>query len=249
MSLKVDKNNIYVIVPPKSDDITSINKFMENDFTIFVRARIFPEELPYEQDCYIVARNGKHSGICVRKLLDNRILISFSYWINSLYRSNESEYKHITYILPKEWENEFNEYIMTCNNSAQSIYCYVNNEYKGTITYHYYQKEDYSNAFIWFGCGSMIVEPEFKSIGSFEYELAFFLNKNIDINDIYYMKNNYRDHIEFIFDELPTIKDSFMHKDSILFLSDFKHQTQYKLWNYAFNGVFPQLYIENNIYF
>jgi hypothetical protein len=244
MSLKIDKDTIYVIVPSTSEAHSQM-QFMEKDFTVFIRAKIFGEELPLDTDCFLFSRNGKHSGICVRKN-DDKLVISFSYWFLD---SDETVYKNIVYELPTELENEFNDYVIKCNHKNQTIEYYVNKLLVGKISYDNLTKEDYSKSFIWFGCGSMIVDELYRAIGSFEYDTAFALSKNISIDDIYELKNDSINNCKLLFNELPVFNENTSYIKNVIFFLDFNNKSNYKLWNYSFNGIFPQLYIENNIYF
>jgi len=248
MSLKTDKDNIYVIVPPV-DTLDSITNFMKENFTIFVRVKIIGDKLPFNEDSFIFSRNGKHSGICVRRMENNDLSVSFSYWFSSNDGEDKNIYKNITFLLPNELKNEFNDYVMICDQERKIISCYINNINIGAITYSGLIKEDYSKSFIWFGCGSMIVENKYKGIGEFEFELSFALSDNININDIDHFKNTYMNYTKLLFDELPVFNSSLELKEKLIFFLDFDNKSKYKIWNYIFNGIFPQFYIENNIYF
>lgn len=246
MKLITNKDNIYLIVPSYNDK-SSINTFMEKDFTIFVRARVIPDGLPFNDDAFILARNGKHSGISIRKDNGENLVASFYYWFSD--RDNKTVYKNVSYMLSEDMKHGFNEYIMTCDHNKRQIFCYINKSCVGTIDYEGLIKEDYTGAFVWFGCGSMIVEKMYQSIGSFEYDIVFLLNKNIDLDTIYDLNQNYNEYVDLLFEELPVLNTKAPHRENILFFSDFKHKTKYKIWNYTFNGAYPQFYIENNIYF
>lgn len=245
MSLKINKDNIYVIVP-LADESKSMDNFMEENFTIFVRVKLFKDDLPINEESFFFSRNGKHSGISTRKIND-KLIISFSYWFSS--ENDKNIYKNVVYELPTEIENEFNDYLMICDHKINEIYCYVNGKNIGTISYNGLIKENYSKSFVWFGCGSMIVEKIHKGIGNFEYSLSFALSDKISVDSVNNIKSDYKEFINTSFADLPILSDEMYFKDKMFFFLDFNHKTKYKIWNFIFNGVYPQLYIENNIYF
>lgn len=63
MSLKVNKDNIFFILPESRYAVSDrIDKFMEEDFTVHLTAKLFPEKLINKQ-AYMFARNGMHSQV------------------------------------------------------------------------------------------------------------------------------------------------------------------------------------------
>ena len=108
-------------------------------------------------------------------------------------------------------------------------------------------KESYKGTFVWVGCGSVFIDEKYQNFGEFEYDMMFGLSKNLDLEDISYLKKNYEIHTNIIGDVLPVFNKSVPNRKELHFFFDFKNETKYKIWNIAFNGHYLQSYIENNI--
>jgi hypothetical protein len=92
--------------------------------------------------------------------------------------------------------------------------------------------------------------PEEMRIGDFDFDLSFLLNKKIEFNKVNDIVKNYKQLYTIeMFDGLRKLKDNFELKDNFAFFCDFKNYTKYKLWDMTFSGNYPQIYIEDNIYF
>ncbi len=96
----------------------------------------------------------------------------------------------------------------------------------------------------------MIVEENFKNIGSFIYKLLFGLNVPLtydEIIDIVQYREKYvNEDSEF---GLPLVKrDIDLYKNFKLFF-DFEFKNKYKVWNMVNGNNFFQKYIEDNIIF
>lgn len=248
MSLITNKDNIYFMAPFMNSDYgDDFSNFMDKDFTIYVRCKLKEDSLKKNSPAYFFSRNGKHSGMCLVKNNDDLVFVNFSYWIID---KNENP-KHIIvpFLLPESYVHKMNDYIMICNHEESKIDCYINNLKVGSVDYKDMTKENYDKSFIWFGCGTMFSEDEYKNIGEYEYELTFALNKCLTIDEILELKKTYENDLVMIGDELPILGNNCLFKKNIKFLINFKNKTQYKIWNLVFNGHNPQLYIENNILF
>ena len=247
MSLITDKNNIF-LVSPETQHHTSKNfsSFMEEDFTIFIRARIVSEDFNVGDQGFLISRNGKHAGISVIKS-ESCFHIKFGYWFSN--ENDDNIYELLNYDLSVESAIEFNDYKMICNHTEKTIDCYINDILIGSIDYKGNIKHSYSDSFMWFGCGSMIIDSDYRDIGYFEYSLFFCLDKSLSGNEINELKNTYKNKIELLYGGLPILDNNIPNRNNILFFLDFENKTKYKLWNLVFNGLYPQLYIENNIYF
>ncbi len=146
--------------------------------------------------------------------------------------------------------NEFNDYVMICDETKKEIHCYFNDELVGTISYKNKEKQIYENTFYWFGCGSMMCPEEHRQIGDYDIELSFLLNKKIKIQEVSDISKNYtKSYTEEMFYGLRKLKEDFYLKDNFAFFCDFNQKTRYKIWDMTFSGNYPQIYIENNIYF
>lgn len=250
MTLKVDKNNIYVIGNRRKHGLSEyIHDFMENDFSIFVRAKIKKENLVPNKDAFMFSRNGQHSGLSVYIDDMGQLCVRFCYWLHNGVLG--SEIKNIDFMLQKEIEAEFNEYAVTCDNIKKVFYFYVNGVNVGVIDYDKQTKCNYSESFIWLGCGSMIMEEDWRNIGEFEYDLIFGLDKKLEIDVITDIAKNYE--VKYISEDpnfnLPVLNDAMPYKDNFKIFTNFKNKTAYKIWNMVTNGNQFQFYIENNMYF
>ena len=245
MSLRVDKDNIYAVIPNnKYNSFENIGNFMEKDFTIFIRAKIKKEGLNPSEESFLFARNGQHCGISMILDKDNDIFINFSYWFKP------SIISQVTYKLPKECEDVYNNYIILCDMELKTFIFYVNDIKAGTIDFSEYEKVEYSNSFIWLGCGNMIA-TNYKCIGDFMYELLILMDKNIPfdvIDEIY--KNFNPKYIDIENDYgIPTLNDKIPFKENFKMFCDFNNMNRFKIWNMIDNGNYLQKYLKNNIYF
>jgi hypothetical protein len=250
MSFKVDKDNIYCIMPFSryKTATTTIDDFMENDFTIFVKAKIIKESLCRNEPSYFFSRNGMHSGLYATITDDNRIQINFSYWF-SFYDNNIM--KQCNFYIPIDKESDMNEYIVKCDSINSKMEIFFNGESTGIIDYTDIKKITYIESIIWLGCGSMLSADIYKNIGSFEYDLVFALDIQIDLLKINDVSNNYK--LKYLekskFNELPILNESIPNKSNYKIFLNFENYTKYKIWDITAIGNYPQLYMENNIYF
>jgi hypothetical protein len=249
MSFKVTKDNIFFLLPESRYAVSDrIDGYMEEDFTLYVTAKLFPETLT-EKESFMIARNGMHSGISAFKDSEGgAVTIMFTYWFKE--DNGSVKPKQLTYILEENELNEFNEYIMICNHSSKVIECFFNKKLIGRIPYGRDVKQTYENAFYWFGCGSMIGPEEHRGFGDFEYKRAFVTNTKMNLEAIdEFNENLYTQYTEVIFNDLRKLKNNYPLKNNFAFLCDFNHHNRYKVWDLSFSGNYPQFYIEHNIYF
>jgi hypothetical protein len=263
MSLITNESNLYIINPigKYTDSISNWAKFMEEDFTIFIRSKILVDNMKNDNEGFLLSRNGMHAGISVIKNVNSNILIKFSYWFwqkNIKYNENgEMHYdepipirKEIQYHLLPEEQSEFNNYVMQCDHINNKILCYINTNLIGEIDYTGLDKCSYEEAYMWIGCANMVTPHiEHRHIGEFEHDLFFCLDKVMDLNTIYDIKDNYKEKYTKKYLDLLILNDDIPFKNNIYFFLDFTKQTMYKLWNMSFNGHYPNLYIENNTIF
>lgn len=246
--MKVDRRSIYLISPHNSiNNVKSFNTFMENSFTIYVKCKIDHLKLLVEKPAFIVSRNGQHAGISVVKGRDGFLYIEFDYWFKD--KDGIDKLEILNYKLPKNLNDEFNEYIMLCDDINKKIDCYVNNDLIGSISYIDKTKIDYTQSFIWFGCASMITDIQNRNVGSFDFDMFIALDTLLKIDEINYLKENYETHVDYVSDILPILNKTTPNIDHIVFFINFKNHTNYKVWNLVYNGYYPQIYMEKNIYF
>ncbi len=249
MSLKVDKDNIFFILPESRYSVSNrIDKWMEEDFSLHLSAKVFLEDLDINQS-FMFARNGMHSGISAFKDQFDNVNVSFSYWFRT--PNGESVVKQVFHGLLPEEVNEFNEYSMICDQfEDRKIDCYFNGKLVGTINFGDDEKQSYEHAFYWFGCGSMIGPEEHRGYGKFEYKLCFLLDKKLKIVELQDIADNYTDkYSHTVFNDLKKLNYDFALRPHFAFFCDFNHHNRYKVWDLSFSGNYPQFYIEHNIYF
>jgi hypothetical protein len=250
MSLRINKDNIYFIPPKRfnkynhSDDISG---FMEKDFTISVRVKIYKENMNPLKEAYIFSRNGMHSGIVANLNNNNEIEIKFLYWFTD--SDNNTFIKNIFFTLSSEFENDFNSYTVTCDEKNKVIDFYLNDIIIESLYYNELNRKNYTEEFIWIGCGSMIIsDPNYKFIGDFEYEYIYLLDKKLLISEIIDINKNYKLQLDYDSEYiLPILNNNIEHFENFKIFTDFDYRSKYKLWNMANNHNFFQLYIENNI--
>ena len=249
MSLKVNKDNIFFILPESRYSVSDnrIDGFMEQDFTVHINVKFFPELLTDKQS-YFFSRNGMHSGMSAFKDASENTNIAFTYWFNTPDGKNIA--KQVIHTLNKGEENEFNEYSMICYHHVdRKIDCYVNAMKIGTIFYDKDEKQSYEGAFYWFGCGSGTGAMEHRAYGDFEYNLACVFDTNMNTGDLWELIDNYEDYSSIVFNDMRKINYDYKYKKNLAFFCDFKHHNRYKVWDLSFGGNYPQFFIENNIFF
>jgi hypothetical protein len=248
MSFKTDKNNVFFINTQNIDNHgIDISEFMEENFTIYVKCKYDKHRLPYNDPSYIVSRNGRHSGICVLKMDDNTMVVNYSYWFNDF--NNEGKNILLQYIIPSSYDFVSNEYIMICNMDKKIIECYFNDINVGIIDFNDMTKHSYTDSFIWLGCASMMTDEKYRNIGNFDFDLFFGCDISLTIDEISNLKNNYTKTLSYISDDIPILNSKNQQYKNLKFLFNFKHKTEFKVWNLMFNGNNLQKYIENNILF
>jgi hypothetical protein len=250
MSLRVGKEDVYFILPESRYSVsTRIDRYMEEDFTLYVKARCIKESLEIEKEAFLFARNGMHTGISFYKDKFGEVFISFTYWFKD--KDGRGHIEQIYYPLTHEQADASNEFTMICDNFVdRKIDCYVNKELVGTIDFKGMDKQSYEGGFYWLGCGTMIGPEQHKCIGDFEIDTLFLLNKNIEIAEIDDILDNYKDkYTTTVHNNLKKLNKDYPLKKHFAFFCDFNERNRYKVWDISFNGNNPQVYIENNIYF
>jgi hypothetical protein len=249
MSLKVNKDNIFFILPESRYAVSDrIDMWMEEDFVLHTTAKVNTNILKDTQT-WIIARNGMHSGINAFKDYEGKVTIGFTYWFKQ--ENGEPIVKQAFYTLSEAELNEFNEFTMICDHHIdRKIDCFINSKLVGTIYFDKDEKQSYEWAFFWFGCGSMIGPEEHRGYGDFEYKLAFCLNKYLSIVEVQDIIDNYYDKYSHeVFNGLRKVNHDYPLRKNFAFLCDFSHHNRYKVWDASFSGNYPQFYIEHNIYF
>jgi hypothetical protein len=251
MSLRINKDNIFFILPEDRYSVSArIDNHMSKDFTLYVKQKINADFLEVDKEHYVFARNGMHSGISIYKDLSGGCHVVYSWWIRNK-NTGVYEYEKLTHRIDDRDINEHNEYVMICDDTVnKEIKCYFNDYLVGKISFQNAEKNSYEGAFYWFGCGSMICEEQYRQIGDFDFDLSFLLNKKITKEEVTDIVQNYKSKYTYqLLDGLRKFHGHFYLKDNFAFFCDFDNSTRYKIWDMTFSGNYPQIYIEDNIYF
>jgi hypothetical protein len=260
MSLKTNKDNIYVFSPhSRYIDYTTNewNSFMEKDFTIVVDLKIdFNNMAPHESK-YFISRNGKHAGLaCYVDASDNvHLMGTYYFWKHeSIEISGKTENvspisieKSFTYCIPIEEKYKSHTFVITCDDTFKKLYYYMDNILLGEIDYTGLEKHSYKNEYMYLGCGTMLSDdPLYNCIGEYEYYFLMCLDKCISINEIQNLKTNYKEKYYEDYFGFPILKNNTPYKENICIFIDFEYVNNYKIWNSSFNGCIPNLYIKDN---
>lgn len=261
MSLRINKDNIFFILTEDRYSVAKkIDTHMSKDFSFYVKAKVNSEFLEAGKEHFLFSRNGMHSGVSIYKSEDDKIHAVYQWWVKSD-NSDKYEVKMVGQWIPDELANEYNEYIMICDNDDEkNIKCYFNNILVGEIDFKNGEKKGYEESFYWFGCGSMLAsEKEHMHIGDFDYELSFLINKKLELSEVNEISKNYESYTFEMYNGLRRLKDDFylnndlndrrILKENFAFFCDFNQYTRYKIWDMTFSGNYPQVYIEDNIYY
>jgi hypothetical protein len=250
MSLKINKDNIFMMNPKNGYfDNTNVDDSMANDFTLFVKVKINPDVLR-QTDSFIISRSGAHSGISALKdAYEFASYIQYSYWFwNNSNNTPKLDVKQFHYKIEENEFDSFLELALVHHIDERNILCYYNGNVVGKLEYNDDELPAlYDDSPYWFGCGSMLSTSDTQS-GEFEFDKVFSVRRALDNDEIQDIIKNYKTkYCETIFeDNLIFKKDWEMTEDFALFC-DFENMSRYKIWNYAFNGNFPQLYVDNVI--
>jgi hypothetical protein len=249
MSIKINSENLYLILPSNvSFKDSDIRDSMENDFTLFARVKVDKDKLT-ENEAFIISRSGMHSGISVFKNQLGKVFLQYTYWFESEDDGSKSV-KQVHIEVNDSDLDDFIEVYMTNDDNKAKISCFLNNNIVGSIVYSGYKKLSYVDSPYWFGCGSMFGDENTRGIGDFEYDIIFAAKKkllNFDVQDI--IKNWDSKYTKKIFQTNKILNPNWEESKYFVFFCDFKLSNRYKLWNYAFNGNYPQIYIEGNVYY
>ena len=249
MSLKINAENLYLVLPSNvSFKESNIGDSMEKDFTLFARVKV-DKKILTETESFIISRSGMHSGISIFKNQLDKVFLQYTYWFENEEDGNKSV-KQVQIELKDSDLDDFIDVYMTNDDDRAKISCYLNNNVVGSMIYSGYTKLSYVDSPYWFGCGSMFGDDNTRGIGDFEYEIVFALNKrltSLDVQDL--IKNYQTKYSKKAFGNYKIFNPNWELTKHFAFFCDFEVSNRYKLWNYAFNGNYPQIYIEGNVYY
>jgi hypothetical protein len=256
MSLVTNIDNIYIVNPNSkyADEESNWSSFMESDFTIFLRSKIFVYKMKNGEYSFMISRNGKHAGLSTMKDEQNNIHVVLTYWFWQKNPEDENNpipiQKTLSHCLQLEQQDKFNDYSILCDHKNSKITFYINDLFIGEIDYSGMDKCSYKEAYMWFGCGNMVTETmDHRYVGDYEFDLFFCLDKLITLEDVIDLSENYESkYIDDYFD-LKILKKNTPYRNNIFFFLDFKEKNTFKIWNLSFNGHYPNFYIKDNTTF
>ena len=75
MSLFVRYAEPWIVLPESRYDISDrkIDKYMDEDFSLYMRVKIFPDRMIPNEEGFAFARSGKHSGLSFYKVKDKSL--------------------------------------------------------------------------------------------------------------------------------------------------------------------------------
>lgn len=250
MSLKINKDNIFMMNPKNGYfDNTNVDDSMANDFTLFVKVKINPDVLK-QTDSFIISRSGAHSGISALKdAYEFASYIQYSYWFwNNSNSTPKLDVKQHHYKIEESEFDSFLELALVHHTDERKILCYYNGKVVGELEYNDDELPAlYDDSPYWFGCGSMLSTIDTQS-GEFEFDKVFSVRRALDNDEIQDIIKNYKTkYCETIFEDNLIFKKEWEMTEDFTLFCDFENMSRYKIWNYAFNGNFPQLYVDNVI--
>jgi hypothetical protein len=247
MSLRINKDNIYKVPAKVPFFDKSKDDSMTDDFTLFARVKIMNQEVLEGLDKFVIARNGAHSGISIVKDDYNyNVYVQYSYWFwEKTAKKDILDVQQIHFKLEEDVLDTYLNLWMVNNKEESKIECYCNGELVGTMNYEGKLKAFYDDAPYWFGCSAMSGEGD-RQIGDFEYDTVFSIRRVLSIEEIKDLLENYRTKYSVpVFGKYAAFKPDWELTKDFTFFCDFKDTNRYKIWNYAFNGYYPELFIKD----
>ena len=254
MSLHIKYGEPWIILPESRYDITDrkIDSYMDDDFSLYMRVKVFPEKMPMGEEGFVFARSGKHSGISFNKFRDGNgdehINLMMTYWFK------ESHFAQIIYKPTKEELEDFIEIVLLNDDLNKKVFTlYINGEKVGETEY-FEEKQSYKfgemggGGFYQFGNGNFQV-PDIAMYCECEFDLIFLFKKIMTYEELKHFSENYEEYLETFLEELKVFKTSVPNRSDLAFFLDFKNQNRYKVWELTHNGNYLSKATLENLYF
>lgn len=254
MSLHINYGEPWIILPESRYDISDrkIDSYMDEDFSFYMKVKVFPERMVLHSEGFAFARSGKHSGISFVKSLDNLgneiVTLMFTYWFE------DSTFAQITYHpTPEEMQDFIEIAVINDELSAKTFNLYVNGIHVGEAEYHQ-QKQSYAfgemggGGFYQFGNGNFQV-PDIAMYLECEFDMIFLLKKAITYEELVEIAETYQEYLEDFLEDLKVFKQSFPKRKDVAFFLDFKNRNRYKVWELTHNGNYLSKATLENLYF
>lgn len=266
MSLVIKYGEPWVILPESRYDITDrkIDSYMDEDFSLFMRVKVFPDKIPMGEEGFVFARSGKHSGVSFNRFRDGNgdehINLLFTYWFADIpKRENNPPYEsnlfvQIIHPLTREELNDFLEIaVINDDLNKKSFSLYVNGKLVNEKEYTE-EKQSYKfgemggGGFYQFGNGNFQV-PDIAMYCECEFDLIFLYKKIVSYEEMKEFAENYTNYLETFLEELKVFKISLDNRNDLAFFLDFKNQNRYKVWELTHNGNYLSKATLENLYF
>lgn len=218
--MRFDENTFFFVKNRNKYDLalTPIDLITSNDFTFVVKCKPDWDSIPDDSTTAVIAKNGKHLGILAKKFTSPsdgvQHFIGITGWTNVKGMDDDIAFD-CDVIVDKDEE----EYVLAFvhNVEKKEVTLWVNDKeikqkYRGDIV-------DYSNAWIWIGCGCGFSDY------SLEHQWQFI--GDIDFVGVY-KKTLEKKHIDAIIkDKILTEATHRKHKPACV--TNFSNQTPYKI--------------------
>jgi len=220
--MRFDKDTFFFVKNRNKYDLalTPIDLLTANDFTFVVKCKPDWDNIPDNTTTAIIAKNGKHIGILAKKFTSPndgpQCFIGLEGWCMPERGEDEVSFGYDYWVEDDKKDIEFNLAFIH-NVEKKEVTLWVNDKeikqkYRGQLS-------DYSNAWLWVGCGC--------GFSGFSLEHQWQFIGDIDFVGIYKKKLNKKDIDKIVKDEILTEATSRKHKPACV--TNFSNQTPYKI--------------------
>ena len=254
MSLLVKYGEPWIILPESRYDITDrkIDAYMDDDFSLFMKVKVFRDKMPMGEEGFVFARSGKHSGISFNRFRDGNgdehINLMFTYWFK------ENGFCQIIYKPTEEELNDFIEIVVINDDLNKKVFSlYVNGNLIEEKEY-FEEKQSYrfgemgGGGFYQFGNGNFQV-PDIAMYCECEFDIIFLFKKIMSYDELKSFSETYKEHMEVFLEELKVFKPTVPYRNDLAFFLDFENQNRYKVWELTHNGNYLSKATLENLYF
>ena len=228
MSLKFDGKSAYILPLRNKHGLSKYSPMElltgdESEFSFCCRIKVDWDNTDLEKTGGVIAFNGQHTGIMIRKNEAGEFFIQVDVWTEN---KGESEPSQIFYRLPVGYKNEWMDVVFSVDQLNKKMVLrvdekgdvgYVSNEiiYTGNIV-------DYSSSLLWIGCCN--------ALDSCPEEDRWYFTGEIGMMGFITLYLSERQAISFFKENLTEFKDN------VVSYSDMKKKTYFKVFDKSGNG-------------
>lgn len=218
--MRFEKDTYYFIKNYNKYDLTltPIDLITANDFTFVVKCKPDWDAIPDNTTTAVVAKNGKHIGILAKKFTSPtdgvQYFIGLTGWTNAKGSDEEIAFDY-DIIVDKDEEEYLISFVHDVENKEITLWVNdksVSQKYRGNII-------DYSNSWIWIGCGCGF--SDFPESHRWQYI------GDIDFLGVYKKALSKEDIDEIVSDKILTA--SIKRENKPACVTNFKNKTPYKV--------------------